>query len=337
MRVALVEEESVEQAGRSAELRRALEARGHRVEQRVIPDAEFAAAERDRFALHRRLARRWSGAPALPQGWEIVAERVRPWIGRLKPDLVLARGPRAALAALPADGTRFAVDVEDVATLRLALRWYVDGPDLEATSRREVAALERAAVVAVPHQDVGQLLHEAFPAVVGLADRVVVVPDGMTCGVQRPVARDGAVVCLHPVAHGDDPLLLAALLGRIGRPVRRIGAPAPPVSFLPGPPVELGADEAVSFGLVTRLADRLSRLCGRKVVRLVEHGLPVLAPRWLAIDPTLEPAVARYEEASFEADVAAAFARFDALRDAAAAVRRPWGSALEPVLARLSA
>lgn len=337
MRIALVEEESTDQAVRSAELRRALEVRGHRVERRVIPDAEFAAAEQERFALRRRLARRWSGAPALPQGWEIVAERVHLWVGRLKPDLVFARGPRAALAALPADETLFAVDLEDVATLRLALRWYVDGPDLEATSRREAAVLQRAAVVAVPHEDVGRLLHEALPAVSGLADRVVVVPDGMARGPQRAVTRDGAVVCLHPVVHGDDPLLLAALQDRLGRPLRRIGSPAPQVSFLPGPPAELGADDAVSFGLVTRLADRLSRLCGRKVGRLLESGVPVLAPRWLAVDPALEPAVARYEEASFEADIAEAFARFDALREAAGAVRRPWGSALEPFLVRLGA
>lgn len=337
MRIALVEEESADQVVRSAELRRALEARGHRVERRVISDSEFAWAEQERFALRRRLARRWSGAPTLPQAWEIVAGRVRPWVAKLKPDLVLARGPRAALTALPADETRFAVDLEDAATLRLALRWYVDGPDLEATSRREAAVLQRAAVVAVPHEDVGRLLHEALPAVSGLADRVVVVPDGMTRGPQRVVARDGAVVCLHPVVHGDDPLLLAALQDRLGRPLRRLGAPAPRISFLPGPPAELGADEAVSFGLVTRLADRLSRLCGRKVGRLLESGVPVLAPRWLAVDPALEPAVARYEEASFEADIAAALARFDALRQAAATVQRSWNSAIEPLLTRLGA
>ncbi len=304
---------------------------------RVIPGAEFAAAEKERFALRRRLARRWTGAPALPQTWEIVAERVSPWVRGLKPDLVLARGPRAALAALPGDKTRFAVDLEDVATLRLALRWYVDGPDLEATSRREAAVLERAAVVAVPHEDVGQLLHEAFPSLAGIADRVVVVPDGMTRGPQRAVARDGAVVCLHPVTHGDDPLLLAALQSRLERPLRRIGSPGPQVSFLPSPPPEFGADEAVSFGLVTRLADRLSRLCGRRVVSLLEYGIPVLAPRWLAIDPALEPAVARYEEASFEADFAAALARFDALRDAAEAAQRSWNSTLDRFLTRLGA
>ncbi len=337
MRVALVEEQAADQTVRSAELRRALEARGHRVARRVIPSAEFAHAEQARYALSRRLARRLSGAPALPQGWEIVAERIVHWLESEEPDLVLARGPRAALAALPAGRTRFAVDVEDVATLRLALRWAVDGPDLEATHRREMAVLERAIVVAVPHRDMGRLLSETFPAVATLEDRLAVVPDGITPGEAPVVARDGVLVSLHPVLHADDPLLLAALRGRLPRPLRRLGPPGTTVSFLPPPPPELASDETVCFGLVTRLADRRSRLCGRNVGRLLELGIPVLAPRWLCVDPGLEVAIGRYEEASFEQDLEAAFARFDELREAAASIRLPWEAVLAPWLERLGA
>jgi hypothetical protein len=337
VKVALIEEEVADQAVRSAELRRALEARGHRVARRVIPEAEFADAEQARYALRRRVARRLSGAPTLPQGWEIVAERIARWIEGEEPDLALARGPRAALAALPAGRTRFAVDLEDVATLRLALRWAVDGPDLEATHRREAAVLERAMVVAVPHRDMGRLLSETFPAVATLEDRLAVVPDGITPGEAPVVARDGVLVCLHPVFHADDPLLLAALRGRLPRPLRRLGDPGTAVSFLPPPPPELTAGEAVSFGLVSRLADRRSRVCGRNVGRLLERGIPVLAPRWLCVDPAAEAAIARYEEASFEQDLEAAFVRIDELREAAASIRLPWEAVLAPWLERLGA
>lgn len=319
---------------RLAALKAALEAASHEVAAMDLSVANLARAERGRFALLHRLRRRLTGAPMLPHPWDLAAQELTPRLRAARSGVCIAHGTAAAHVALCGGVDRVVVDVDRIETLVLANRWHVDAVDLAATHQREAQVLARALRVTISHAAVGELLLEAFPRVAGLASRLVIVPDGLHPQAGPPLSRDGAIVVAGTADHAEDPLLQAALVARLGVRARRLGAAGPARQFLPEPPPLLQPGEAVSFGLVTRLADRLSRLRADRVNEMLERGMPVLAPRWLAVDPALEPAVARYEESAFETDVEAALGAFGARVAAAAAVRtsRSWPSTLAPLL-----
>lgn len=338
MKIALIEGPEGGHPRRAEALRAELESRGHAVTRFEVTAADLAEAERDRFALRHRLRRRLTGAASLPHAWDLLAHVFRRRLKGLAVDVVVARGTVAAHVAFQS-GRPLVVDVDRVTTLEMANRWHVDARDLETTSLLEAGVLARTTLVVVPHHDVAQLLLEAFPRVEGVAARLVEAPNGLQPRGGPDVTREGLVVVATPVVHTDDPLLQASLATRLKGRLRRLGDPGPALEFLPDLPPALEPGEAVSLGLVTNLSDRLSRLRCWRVGEMLEQGIPVLAPRWVSIDPVLEPAVTRYEEESFDADLAAALEpqAFTRLSAAARAVQsqRSWSVSLAPLVERL--